>query len=153
MVVPDTMSIRARAQRQGTHAKEPNASRGPVARPRPRDMLTAAVTRTLALAASAVDFVPGAHMLAGISTQKRLVAFLAVNVAFMVVEFVHGYLNHSLGMLSDAAHMLLDNAAVVIGLAAEHYAAKCASGKSSGDPNRWPHGPHPIPLSTARIFG
>ena len=54
-----------------------------------------------------------------------------------VVEFVHGYTNNSLGMLSDAAHMLLDNAAVVIGLVAEHYAVKCSTNGSCSDPMRW----------------
>ena len=59
-----------------------------------------------------------------LSTEQRLAAFLAVNVAFMLVEFGYGWVNGSLGMLSDAAHMLLDNAAIVIGLIAAHIAAK-----------------------------
>ena len=103
---------------------------------RRRDGAGAAVSRALSAAVSLVVAVPGARALAGVSTQRRLVAFLAVNVAFMVVEFAHGYLNNSLGMLSDAAHMLLDNAAMVIGLAAERHAAKCARAASSSDPRR-----------------
>ena len=59
-----------------------------------------------------------------LSTQQRLAAFLAVNAAFMLVEFGYGWVNGSLGMLSDAAHMLLDNAAIAIGLVAAHVAAK-----------------------------
>ncbi len=116
-----------------------------------QNRLAAIVSGALAAAASVVDLVPGAHALAGISTQRRLLAFLAVNVTFMVVEFVYGYMNNSLGMLSDAAHMLLDNAAVVIGLTAEHHAARCARGASSGDPARYsrPHPPPPPPSSCA----
>ena len=49
---------------------------------------------------------------------------------------MHGYTNNSLGMLSDAAHMLLDNAAVIIGLAAEHYAMKCSTNGTNSDPMR-----------------
>jgi cobalt-zinc-cadmium efflux system protein len=45
----------------------------------------------------------------------------------MLIEFGYGWANGSLGMLSDAAHMLLDNAAIAIGLAAAHIAAKQTS--------------------------
>ena len=70
-----------------------------------------------------------------LSTEQRLAAFLAVNVAFMLVEFGYGWVNGSLGMLSDAAHMLLDNAAIAIGLFAAHIAAKqtTAEGKLYAD--------------------
>lgn len=95
-----------------------------------------AVKASLSGTAAVLHALPGAAALSGISRQRRLCAFLIVNVAFMMVEFGYGYLNHSLGMLSDAAHMLLDNAAVVIGLVAEQHAAKCARGESSSDPMR-----------------
>lgn len=131
------MAGRARGGQRPGHAQ----AAPPVGQYR-QNRLAAIVSGALAAAASVVDLVPGAHALAGISTQRRLLAFLAVNVTFMVVEFVYGYMNNSLGMLSDAAHMLLDNAAVVIGLTAEHHAARCARGASSGDPARYSR-PHP----------
>lgn len=90
----------------------------------------------LSTTAAVVDFVPGLQALSGISKQKRLLAFLALNFVFMIVEFVYGYMNNSLGMLSDAAHMLLDNVAVAIGLAAEYYAAKCKLSGAICDPVR-----------------
>ncbi len=90
----------------------------------------------LAGAAALLHKLPGAASLSAVSRQHRLILFLVVNVSFMVVEFVHGYMNNSLGMLSDAAHMLLDNAAVVIGLAAEHHAGKCSRAGSRSDPAR-----------------
>ncbi len=91
----------------------------------------------LAGAAAVLHALPGAAALSNVSRQRRLWAFLAVNISFMVIEFAHGYMNNSLGMLSDAAHMLLDNAAVVIGLAAEAHAAKCSASGSSSDPVRY----------------
>ncbi|KAF0695349.1 Aste57867_13831 [Aphanomyces stellatus] len=51
------------------------------------------------------------------ATQKILL-FLAGNILYMFVEFVVGYWTNSLGLLSDAGHMLFDNGALVIGLVA-----------------------------------
>lgn len=99
------------------------------------DPSSGTLRRCLTTTAAVVDFVQP-HALSGISKQKRLLAFLAVNFVFMVVEFVYGYMNNSLGMLSDAAHMLLDNVAVAIGLAAEYYAAKCKLSGAACDPVR-----------------
>lgn len=61
------------------------------------------------------------------SKERRLATFLCVNLVFMGVEFGYGWFNGSLGMLSDAAHMLLDNVAIAIGLAAATVAARCTS--------------------------
>ncbi|RHY27454.1 hypothetical protein DYB32_006765 [Aphanomyces invadans] len=51
------------------------------------------------------------------ATQKILL-FLTGNILYMFVEFVVGYVTNSLGLLSDAGHMLFDNGALVIGLGA-----------------------------------
>lgn len=95
-----------------------------------------ALQRCMSITSAAVRLVPGAAALRGVSKQNRLLAFLATNLVFMVVEFIYGYMNNSLGMLSDAAHMLLDNVAVTIGLAAEYYAAKCKRNGATCDPVR-----------------
>src|SRR5689334_14831768 len=47
---------------------------------------------------------------------KRLTIALALVVAFMVGEVVAGILAHSLALLSDAAHMLTDAAALIMSL-------------------------------------
>eukprot|EP00051_Salpingoeca_urceolata_P015259 m.196951 g.196951 ORF g.196951 m.196951 type:complete len:729 (+) comp18340_c0_seq2:183-2369(+) len=44
--------------------------------------------------------------------------FLCLNFAFMLVEFVYGISTNSLGLISDASHMLFDCAALVVALAA-----------------------------------
>lgn len=41
-------------------------------------------------------------------------------VTFMFVEVVVGFLSNSLGLLSDAGHMLFDNMSLVIGLYASY---------------------------------
>ncbi|RHZ12062.1 hypothetical protein DYB37_010473 [Aphanomyces astaci] len=51
------------------------------------------------------------------ATQKILL-FLTGNIVYMFVEFAVGYMTNSLGLLSDAGHMLFDNGALVIGLGA-----------------------------------
>ena len=54
---------------------------------------------------------------------RRILAFLALNLGFMFVELVVGYWSNSLGLVSDAGHMLFDCAALAMGLFAA-YAAK-----------------------------
>ncbi|OQR99636.1 zinc transporter 5 [Achlya hypogyna] len=49
---------------------------------------------------------------------RTILLFLVCNVAYMVVEFVVGYWTNSLGLWSDAGHMLFDNLSLVIGLCA-----------------------------------
>ena len=60
--------------------------------------------------------------------QRRLAAALALILAFMVVEVVAGALASSLALLSDAAHMLTDAAALAIALVAARLATRPAKG-------------------------
>ena len=62
--------------------------------------------------------------LAGAEKQRRLLAFLAVNTAFMLVEFACGAANNSIGLLSDACHMLFDNASIAVAMYAVAMARK-----------------------------
>jgi cobalt-zinc-cadmium efflux system protein len=48
--------------------------------------------------------------------RKRLVAVLALTLAFMAVEFVGGWIANSLALMADAAHMLSDAAALGLSL-------------------------------------
>uniref|UniRef100_A0A0K0DS87 Proton-coupled zinc antiporter SLC30A5 n=1 Tax=Strongyloides stercoralis TaxID=6248 RepID=A0A0K0DS87_STRER len=49
---------------------------------------------------------------------RRIFYFLCVNLAFCGVEFIYGYLTNSLGLISDAFHMLFDCSALIMGLVA-----------------------------------
>jgi cobalt-zinc-cadmium efflux system protein len=60
--------------------------------------------------------------------QSALKTALALILAFMVAEVVAGVLASSLALLSDAAHMLTDAAALAISLAAARLATKPPSG-------------------------
>lgn len=51
---------------------------------------------------------------------RKIALFLLINAAYMVVEFVAGFLSNSLGLISDACHMLFDCAALAIGLYASY---------------------------------
>lgn len=53
-------------------------------------------------------------------TSRRLLILLAMNTTFMLVEVVIGVGSGSLALISDACHMLLDCASLVIGLCGEH---------------------------------
>lgn len=57
-----------------------------------------------------------AHSIKEDADTKRLSIALGLIVAFMVGEVVAGILGHSLALLSDAAHMLTDAAALVMSL-------------------------------------
>jgi Co/Zn/Cd efflux system component len=46
--------------------------------------------------------------------QQRVALFLCANTLYMAVEFIVGYRNNSIGMLSDAIHMLFDNASILV---------------------------------------
>jgi cobalt-zinc-cadmium efflux system protein len=59
---------------------------------------------------------------------RRLTIALALIVAFMGVEVGTGILAHSLALLSDAAHMLTDAAAIVLSLLAARIARRPARG-------------------------
>ncbi|KAI3665919.1 hypothetical protein L6452_44554 [Arctium lappa] len=60
---------------------------------------------------------------------RKIAVFLLINTGYMVVEFVAGFMNNSLGLISDACHMLFDCAALVIGLYASYIARLPANDK------------------------
>ncbi|XP_078182060.1 zinc transporter-like protein [Carex rostrata] len=53
---------------------------------------------------------------------RKIAVFLLINTCYMVVEFGAGFLSNSLGLISDACHMLFDCAALAIGLYASYIA-------------------------------
>lgn len=55
-------------------------------------------------------------------TSLRIFLFLCINFLFMFVELVYGYFSNSLGLISDAGHMLFDCTALAIGLYASFVA-------------------------------
>jgi cobalt-zinc-cadmium efflux system protein len=68
------------------------------------------------------------HSAGGDADRGRLTVALALIVAFMGVEVATGVLAHSLALLSDAAHMLADAAAIGFSLLALRLAARPARG-------------------------
>jgi cobalt-zinc-cadmium efflux system protein len=62
------------------------------------------------------------------ASPRRLAVALALIVGFMVVEVVVGVLAHSLALISDAAHMLTDAAALGLSIGALRLAARPARG-------------------------
>ncbi|MFL6699205.1 MAG: cation diffusion facilitator family transporter [Vitreoscilla sp.] len=63
------------------------------------------------------------------ANEKSLKIALALTCAFLVVELAGGFLAHSLALLSDAAHMFTDTAALAIALMAIHIAKRPADSK------------------------
>lgn len=53
---------------------------------------------------------------------KRILIFLVINLSFFFVELIYGYRSNSLGLISDAFHMLFDCAALFMGLVAAYIA-------------------------------
>ena len=53
---------------------------------------------------------------------RKICVFFVVNFMFMLVELLYGMWANSLGLISDAAHMLFDCTALVLGLAASYIA-------------------------------
>ena len=53
-------------------------------------------------------------------TSFRIFTFLCINFCFMFVELLYGYFSNSLGLISDAGHMLFDCTALAIGLYASY---------------------------------
>ncbi|KAH7532566.1 hypothetical protein FEM48_Zijuj04G0034000 [Ziziphus jujuba var. spinosa] len=51
---------------------------------------------------------------------RKIALFLMINTGYMIVEFVAGFMCNSLGLISDACHMLFDCAALAIGLYASY---------------------------------
>ncbi|KAG7393085.1 hypothetical protein PHYPSEUDO_012420 [Phytophthora pseudosyringae] len=62
-------------------------------------------------------------------TSRQMLLFLSINVAFMFVELGVGLYTNSLGLMGDAGHMLFDNGALVIGLAASYIGQLPPDGK------------------------
>jgi len=63
------------------------------------------------------------------ASEKSLRIALALTGVFLVVELAGGFLAHSLALLSDAAHMFTDTAALAIALMAIHIAKRPADAK------------------------
>ncbi|XXQ36660.1 Cation efflux protein cytoplasmic domain-containing protein [Plasmodiophora brassicae] len=51
---------------------------------------------------------------------RRIFVFLCINFAFTLVEIAYGYWSNSIGLISDAVHMLFDCTALGIGLYASY---------------------------------
>ncbi len=68
------------------------------------------------------------HRLDSEGDRRRLGAALAVMLAVMALEIVGGVVGHSLALLSDAAHMLTDAAALGLSLVALRLASRPARG-------------------------
>ncbi|KAJ1803099.1 hypothetical protein LPJ75_005975, partial [Coemansia sp. RSA 2598] len=49
---------------------------------------------------------------------RSIFMFLLLNLSYMVVQIIYGYITNSLGLISDAIHMLFDCMALAIGLVA-----------------------------------
>nr|XP_018622758.1 probable zinc transporter protein DDB_G0291141 isoform X2 [Nicotiana tomentosiformis] len=71
---------------------------------------------------------PLRHIL-GERKSRKIALFLLINTAYMVVEFVAGFMSNSLGLISDACHMLFDCAALAIGLYASYISRLPANGQ------------------------
>src|SRR4029453_4240880 len=68
------------------------------------------------------------HAVGRTADRRWLAAALALILAFMAVEFVVGLVAGSLALISDAAHMLTDAAAIALALVAIRLAARPAKG-------------------------
>jgi zinc transporter 5/7 len=94
--------------------------------------LTACVPNTVSTIDAPSPVFESTNWLSDPKSQK-LSVFLAINLCFMVVELVVGISSNSLGLISDAFHMMLDSASVAIGL----YAACIAKAPPS---SKYPFG-------------
>lgn len=57
---------------------------------------------------------------------RRILLFLCLNIVFMILEFIYGYLSNSLSLISDSFHMMVDSMALCIGLAAAYISKRGA---------------------------
>jgi cobalt-zinc-cadmium efflux system protein len=69
------------------------------------------------------------HAVVTEENSKKLMFALALTVSFLVVEVIAGFITQSLALLSDAAHMFTDAAALAIALAAIKVGKKPADNK------------------------
>src|SRR5258706_3228046 len=58
------------------------------------------------------------------SNRRRLIAVLALTLAYMMAEAIGGFLTNSLALLSDAGHMLADVASLLLPLLALWFPAR-----------------------------
>lgn len=65
------------------------------------------------------------------SNRRRLLAVLALTLAYMLAEAIGGFLTNSLALLSDAGHMLADVASLVLALLALWFAARPVTTKKT----------------------
>jgi len=84
------------------------------------------------------DFEPAintfAHFKQHISRDKdarKLCILLMINLAVTVLEVVYGFISNSIGLISDAAHMLFDSTALAVGIYASYKAKLPANKKFS----------------------
>ncbi|KAI3997649.1 hypothetical protein MKX01_011066 [Papaver californicum] len=77
---------------------------------------------------SSMTMKPIRHILSERKSRK-IALFLLINTLYMVVEFVAGFMSNSLGLISDACHMLFDCAALAIGLYASYISRLPANGQ------------------------
>lgn len=63
---------------------------------------------------------------------RRIALFFMANLGFMFVEVLYGYLTNSLGLISDAVHMIFDCLALLVGLIAAYLAQSNKQGYSYG---------------------
>src|SRR3954447_9916667 len=80
------------------------------------------------------------------SSERRLLAALALTAGFMLVEAAAGLLSGSLALLADAAHMLTDAAALGLAYAGARFAARPADARRS-------YGYHRLEVLAAFING
>ncbi|KAF6001718.1 hypothetical protein F1559_002176 [Cyanidiococcus yangmingshanensis] len=57
------------------------------------------------------------------SEAHKILSVLVLNLSYAGIEFLFGFWSHSLGLVSDSAHMLLDASALFIGLLASYWAS------------------------------
>jgi cobalt-zinc-cadmium efflux system protein len=69
------------------------------------------------------------HSHAAGADERSLAIALALTASFLVVELVAGVLTHSLALISDAAHMFTDTAALAIALVALRLARRAADAR------------------------
>jgi cobalt-zinc-cadmium efflux system protein len=74
------------------------------------------------------DHAGHSHGVSADADRRKLAVVLALIVGFMAVELVAGIVGHSLALLSDAAHMLTDAAAIGLALVAIGLAKRPARG-------------------------
>lgn len=54
------------------------------------------------------------------SDSRKIAIFFTINLLFMFVELIYGYMSNSLGLITDSFHMLFDCMALFIGLCASY---------------------------------